>query len=167
MRVTLGVAILAILAGSHSALAQDLTRACLRSTSAGGATINCLKASVLLQRAQLQELRNLREALARSTERSVAATNAAAARTGRVLDSVARTLQAGGGPTATYPFIDDLSAIKGSTFACPSGDCAADAKVAADRVCRQLKFAGQHAFDFEDSDDLDAPKRMRWVACRR
>lgn len=167
MRVILGAAILAILAGSQAAQAQDLTRACLRSTSAGGASINCLKASVLLQRAQLQELRNLREALARSTERSVAATNAAAARTGRAIARMTGAIQAGGGPTTTYPFIDDLSAIKGSTFACPSGDCAADAKVAADRVCRQLNFAGQHAFDVEDSDDLDNPKRLRWVACRR
>lgn len=167
MRVILGAAILVLLIGSPGVLAQDLTRACLRSTSAGGATINCLKAAVLLQRAQLQELRNLRETLARSAERSVAATNAAAARTGRVLERMTRTLQAGGAQTATYPFIDDLTAVKGSTFACPSGDCAADAKVAADRICRQLNFAGQHAFDFEDSDDLDAPKRMRWVACRR
>jgi len=67
----------------------------------------------------------------------------------------------------TYPFIDDLADFAGATFDCTSGDCNRDAQAAADQICRQLKFAGQHAFDFTDGADLDAPKRMRWVACLR
>lgn len=167
MRLIVGVAILAIFGWSQSGQARDLSRACLRSTSAGDATINCLKASVLLQRAQLQALRNIHDAIARSSNRATAVTNANAVRTQQALELMTKTLQAGGTQAVTYPFIDDFKTIKDSSFDCLSGDCAKDAQIIAERICRQLNFAGQHAFDFKDSENADAPKRMQWVACRR
>lgn len=162
-----GVAILVIFGWIQSGQAQDISRACLRSTSAGGASINCLKASVLLQRAQLQALRNIRDAIARSSNRSTAVANTNAVRTQQALELMTKSLQAVVTQTVTYPFINDLTTIKGRSFDCLSGECAKDAKVVAERICRQLNFAGQHAFQFEDGENVDAPKRMQWVACRR
>ena len=167
MRVLTAAAILALLWSGSMAQAQDLSRACLRSTTAGDATINCLKSSVLLQRAQLQVLRDLRVLLAQTSQQSIAAANVNAERTNQSLAAIAQTLRSAGTPTVTYPFIDDLENMQGAVFDCLSGDCAKDARSAANQICRQLKFAGQYAFDFTDGEDNDAPKRMRWVACLR
>ncbi len=166
MRLFALVAILALLWSDRSGHAQDVSTACLRATTSGDAIINCLKASVVLQRAQLRVLRDIREAINRSFNRSMATTASNTARANQQLEVIARALQANGGRPGTYLFVNDLTNVDGSVFDCPTGDCAEDAKVAAEQICRQLNYAGQHSFDFGVSEEDAAVNRMQWVVCR-
>lgn len=145
-----------------SAKAQDFTRACLQAGSSSDATFFCLKASVLLQRAQLQRLDDLRAAIDRLSERTIAAMNLNGARTTQVLEPLGEIARGGG-----YLFVDDLASLEGNLFECPTGDCATDAQAAAAKICQQLKFAAPYSFDFKENDEGGPMMRMQWLVCRR
>lgn len=167
MRLVTITAVLLILGSGHSGNARDLSTACLREVRIGDATITCLKASVLLQREQLQLLRSIRDLLAQLPLRSVAVNSANSGRNNVALERIARLLEEGNEQSSEFLFVNDLRNVEGIEFDCPTGDCDEEARLVADQICQRLKFSAQHAFHFSDAEDTASLNLMQWIVCRR
>ena len=164
--VTIAAACLMLLPGLPVS-ARDLASACLREVRIGDATITCLKASVILQREQLQLLLSIRELLAERSLSSVAVNSANSDRNSVALDRIARLLEERNEQQTEFLFVNELRNVDGKDFDCPTGDCAEDARQVADQICQGFEFSGQHAFHFSEAEDTASPNRMQWVVCRR
>lgn len=166
MRLLAATMAIMLTCASQSLSARDLRVVCFEATTSGDAIINCLKASVALERAQLQVLRDIREIISRSLNASMATTASNTSEASRQLEIIARALQIGGGGPGTYLFVNDLTNVDNSEFDCPTGDCAEDARIAAEQICQQLNYAGQYSFKFKASEEDPAINRMQWLVCR-
>ncbi len=167
MKLVTIAALLFILGLGQPGKAQDLSTACLREVRIGDATITCLKASVLLQREQLQVLLTIRDLLAEVSLKSQAANSANARRNNIALERIARLLEERNERSSEFLFVNDLGNVDDIEFDCPTGDCAEDARQVADRICQRFEFSGQHAFHFSEAEDTASPNRMQWIVCRR
>lgn len=166
MRLLAAAIAMILICSGQPLKARDLRTTCFEATTSGDAIINCLKASVVLERAQLQVLRDIREIMSRSLNTSMATTASNTNEASRQLEIIARALQIDGGRPGTYLFVNDLSNVDNGEFDCPTGDCAEDARSAAEQICQQLNYAGQHSFDFQPVEEDPAINRMQWVVCR-
>lgn len=166
MRLLKAVAAMIVICSSQSLRAEELRATCFEATTSGDAIINCLKASVAVETAQLRVLREIRNLIGRSLSKSMVTTATNTELATRQLEVIARALQVDGGRAGTNLFVNDLSNIESSIFDCPTGDCAEDAKIAADHICRQLNYASQYSFKFVASEGDPAVNQMLWVVCR-
>ena len=118
---TIAAACLMLLPGPPVS-ARDLTSACLREVRIGDATITCLKASVLLQREQLQLLFSIRDLLEELSLRSVVVNSANSDRNNVALDRIAKLLEERNRQQTEFLFVNELRNVDSTDFECPTGD---------------------------------------------
>lgn len=157
-----GVCLLAL---SAPAGAQNIQSQCLSATTSGDAIINCMKASILLQREQTRLTRELLKALTRRTNPSLrdAVRNTAVSKS--LLERIAGSLLVENKRAAPVSFFGDLSQFADRNLTCSQYEpCEELAPKAADKICKRLGFALQQAHAFES---LEAGARLTWVVCRQ
>lgn len=168
MRVLAALALSLTLITPFEAYGQSIRSKCLSATNSGDATINCQKASYLLQQKQLEVLFEIRDVIAERSNRTLSAIATNTASTTGALKSIMQILEPWSRGPANYFVVRQPQDITETRFECiQEVSCEDEAKTIADELCKRLGFTNSHAQEFDRRNIAKGQSRITWVVCRK
>lgn len=167
MRALLLLVFVLTIVARSPANAQNLRSKCLGATNAGDATINCHKASFLLQNQQLEVLLQIRDALINRSNRSLSQIAARAARLNNTLSSIAKVIEPWSAGPSNFFIVRNPQDITESRFKCSDGlNCGDEANALAGSICKRLGFDRPLSHEYDRSELSKGNSRITWVLCQ-